>query len=152
MKIEWTEYDQNKLKTYEALACHFNELAGISEQTIGVNNPYTPTRDKLSLEAIADGAVVGRLVGSYDSNTNSVRIDALFVDRERRGQNIGAQLMDAFEQDAIKKNVSVAFVDTVKSSAPAFYERLGYGLVGEIQAYPTPDETYYLYMKRLPSQ
>lgn len=42
----------------------------------------------------------------------------------------------------------MSFVDTTSSSAPAFYEKLGYILVGEIPDYPMEEEVYYFYYKK----
>jgi ribosomal protein S18 acetylase RimI-like enzyme len=43
----------------------------------------------------------------------------------------------------------MSFVETTTNSAPEFYEKLGYSLIGTIADYPIANETFYLYKKRL---
>lgn len=150
MNILTTNYTANFSATMQSLETYYleNTDAPSDDTTIAVS-PYASSDDKISLEADVDGNVVGRLVGAYDPITNSVRIEALFVDSSCRGKNIGASLVAHFENEARQNRVQMSFVDTTSSSAPKFYEKLGYKLIGEVDDYPMSGETYYFYMKKL---
>lgn len=112
-------------------------------------SPYAATDNKISLIAVYGERVFGRLCGYYDPLTNSARIEMLFVDPAQRGRSIGGKLVASFEQSARAHGVQMVFVDTNNSSAPRFYEKQGFTVIGSIADYPLAGETYILMRKRL---
>lgn len=149
MNVRKMSYAENKRLTLEGLEEYYQEALGEEGQSSDTVSPYAETDDKISLVHERSGKIIGRLVGSYDHLTSSVRIEALYVDVTARGGRVGAALVSQFEIDAREKGVQIAFVDTTSSSAPTFYEKQGYSRIGEIEGYPANGEDYYLYMKWL---
>ena len=76
-------------------------------------------------------------------------MEGLVVDKDTWGTGVGRLLVEEFEAIGKKKGCQISFVDTTSSSAPKFYEKSGYSLIGEVSDYPIPNETFYFYYKRL---
>ncbi len=160
MNIKDAPYAENKAITLQKLEAFYMGGEAESNSDAEVNSassaeqqdtqsPYAETENKISLYAEEDDVVYGRLVGHYDETTNAVRIEVLHIEALSRGKRVGSLLVEAFEQQAREKGVGFSFVDTTSSSAPRFYEKLGYELVGQMSDYPMQGETYYYYAKRL---
>tara|TARA_R110000868_G_scaffold344974_1_gene606033 strand:+ start:182 stop:562 length:381 start_codon:yes stop_codon:yes gene_type:complete len=99
----------------------FNEpfLGGSQEQfTVCVN-------DKNSL---IGGAVV------Y-AHTQSIYINILWVDSNYRGLSIGSTLLEAVENEAVKRNITSSTLDTFSFQAEKFYLKSGYKRLGIIEDY-----------------
>ena len=77
--------------------------------------------------AIVDGAVVGT------ANLEGAEARAVFVDPDHQRQGVGASLMAAVEDLARARSVATLRVES-SITAEAFYERLGYAVVGENRA------------------
>ena len=94
-----------------------------------------------------DTTTVGLISGTIEMGV--LRIDGFVLEKEVRGTGFGSKLISRLEELAIKENCKIALVDTVSFSAPKFYEKQGYTLLGEIKDFPFENESYYTYMKRL---
>lgn len=153
MKIKAAPYAENKAITLQKLEAFYAQSesanASADAEHPSTPSPYAETENKISLYVEEGDVIYGRLVGYYDETTNAVRIEVLHIEAHSRGKRVGSLLVEAFEQQAREKGVAFSFVDTTSSSAPRFYEKLGYQLVGQMSDYPMQGEIYYYYAKRL---
>ncbi len=79
---------------------------------------------------------------------NGMHIDSLWVDESIREQDFGSQLMLMAEDEARKRNCTIAYTDTFSWQAPGFYEKLGYTLYGKLEDFPEDNALSY-YSKKL---
>lgn len=92
---------------------------------------------------------MGQIYGHIDYVNLSAIIEGLYVNPEARGSKIGQKFIHAFEETVQQEGCVISFVDTTQASAPKFYEKQGYQLIGTIPDYPVKGDTYYKYYKRL---
>ncbi len=147
MKIKYVNYLENKKMAVKQLDEYYAEKCGFELTEQETNHDDYDNTVSIALED--NDSIIGRIFGTLDKMTASIRIEGLVVDKSTRGTGIGRILVDEFEKYGIKENCQICFVDTTSSSAPKFYEKQGYSLIGVINDYPMPSEIYYLYMKRL---
>lgn len=88
----------------------------------------------------------GRIqAGLTGSTTGSwLRIDMLWVSEALRGQGVGSQLIQAAEQEAMRRGCRYAQVDTASFQARPFYEKLGYTLRLSLGNYILHHQRHYL--------
>jgi GNAT superfamily N-acetyltransferase len=75
-------------------------------------------------------------------------IQSVWVHADRRGQGYGTRLLQAAEQEALKRGCLQVVLDTHSFQAPAFYQQQGYEVIGVIDGYPDQYQKFYL-KKRL---
>ena len=92
---------------------------------------------------------MGQIYGHIDNVNLSAVIEGLCINPKARGSKIGQKLIHAFEEAVQQEGCVISFVDTTQASAPKFYEKQGYQLIGTIPDYPVKGNTYYKYYKRL---
>jgi GNAT superfamily N-acetyltransferase len=80
------------------------------------------------------GKTIGGLLG--ETFWRWLHIDLLWIEEGERGHGLGTQLMLAAEEEAIKRDCTGAFVNTMDFQAPEFYRRLGYSEAGQIPDLP----------------
>lgn len=93
------------------------------------------------------GPVIGGLMGA--TAWSHFRIEALYVPELMRGTGIGSRIVRMAEEEARRRGCIGVWLDTYSFQAREFYERLGYGVLGEIADYP-PGHTRYFMKKRFP--
>ena len=141
MEIVMGDYKTDKSMIINKLM-DFGDESGYSS-----TSPLNQTKN-ISLRIQNDGATtVGLISGTIEMGI--LRIDGFVIEKEVRGTGFGSKLISKLEELAIKENCKISLVDTVSFSAPKFYEKKGYTLLGEIKDYPFENESYYTYMKRL---
>jgi GNAT superfamily N-acetyltransferase len=64
------------------------------------------------------------------------KIKLLWIREDERGRGLGAQLMAAAEEEALRRGCTQAVLSTHSFQAPDFYRRLGYKEAGFIADYP----------------
>ena len=79
---------------------------------------------------------------------NGMHIDSLWVDETLRGHDYGTQLMKMAEDEALKRECTIAYTDTFTWKASGFYEKLGYTLYGKLENFPEGNALSY-YSKKL---
>ena len=104
---------------------------------------------ELAFSAMDGDTRMGQIYGHIDYVNLSAIIEGLYVNPEARGSKIGQKLIHAFEEAVQQEGCVISFVDTTQASAPKFYEKQGYQLIGTIPDYPVKGDTYYKYYKRL---
>ncbi|MGV8833103.1 MAG: GNAT family N-acetyltransferase [Devosia sp.] len=93
-----------------------------------------------------DGQTVGGLWGAIFFDW--LLLELLYIPETLRGQNLGSQLMAKAEAHARAEGLTGVWLDTFSFQAKPFYEKLGYGVVGEIADLP-PGASRYFMSKRL---
>jgi ribosomal protein S18 acetylase RimI-like enzyme len=104
---------------------------------------------EFSFIAEHDGVICGRISGEVDTFNSTLRINGLIVNSEIRGTGAGRLLMDAAESLGIAAGCHLCFVNTTESTAPGFYDKLGYRRIASVNDYPVPGDTYYYYFKQI---
>lgn len=75
---------------------------------------------------------------------NILRIEALWVKEECRGNGIATALLAAVEEEAVKMGCSLAQLDTYDFQALGFYEKCGYTVFGTLPDAPKGHTQYFL--------
>lgn len=79
---------------------------------------------------------------------HSCKIEWLWVAPASRGQGYGKALLQAAEAEAQQRGCHVVVVDTHSFQAPAFYQKLGYTVMGSYTDFPYQHGQIFL-QKRL---
>jgi GNAT superfamily N-acetyltransferase len=107
------------------------------------------TEAPLHVYAVEGGRVVGGLIALTWAYW--LHINLLWVEENRRGCGLGSRLMAEAERLAVERDgCRHARVETFDFQAPAFYQKLGYELVGSVTDYP-PGCTDHILVKPLPA-
>lgn len=93
-----------------------------------------------------EGAIIGGLWGT--AAYRWLFIQYLALPPSARGRGHGRALMLAAEREARRLGCIGVWLDTYSFQARGFYEKLGYGVFGEIVDYP-PGHARYFLSKRL---
>lgn len=79
------------------------------------------------------------------------KIQLLWVHATLRGQGDGKALLQAAEAEAAQRGCHTIVLDTHSFQAPAFYEKLGYKVVGVYTDFPYQHQQFFL-QKDLPQE
>lgn len=140
------DYMINEKLMYESLVNYYAKKLGISYR----KSEVLKENEHVGFVCLNENdEAVGRLNGEINYISYSCHVEGLFVEPEARGAGTGRKLLLEFESIAQKKGCIMSFIETTTNSAPEFYEKLGYSLIGTIADYPIANETFYLYKKRL---
>ncbi len=90
----------------------------------------------------AHNKMVGGLVGG--TYYGYLHVDVLWVDEAERRAGHGGRLLEAAEQEAVKRGCTYAHLDTHGFQALGFYQKRGYTVVGELKDLPPGDCRYLL--------
>ena len=87
-----------------------------------------------------------RLIGGANGYQwgDAFTVSYLWLEPDWRGQDIGTQLMNSIEQDAIERGCKQLYLDTYSFQAIDFYRKLGYDVIGTLENFPTPHTHYFL--------
>ena len=88
------------------------------------------------------GGLTGHVWGGW------MHVNFLWVTESLRGQGHGSRLMDAAEAFAREHGAGAMTLESHSFQAPAFYERRGYTVFGQLDDYP-PGHTKLFLSKRL---
>ena len=105
---------------------------------------------KYSIYAYDIDKLVGGILVSEEKT--SIFIDILWVDDAYRQCGIGSKLVDAAEQNAIKKNILYSTTDTFEFQAVNFYLKNGYSEIGRIPKYIEGHDKIYFRKKLILSK
>lgn len=75
-------------------------------------------------------------------------IQYFFVSETLRGAGVGKRLLEAAENEAVRRGCKYAFVNPFSFQSPAFYEKHGYREVFTLEEYPYTGKRHY-YTKEL---
>ena len=68
----------------------------------------------------------------------------VWVHADARKQGYGRRLLQSAEQEARARGCAIVILGTYSFQAPAFYQKLGYAVVGRIDDCPPSHANYYL--------
>lgn len=93
----------------------------------------------------------GELVAGLDACVTAFKIlyvSTVFVEEHCRRKGYGRLLIERMEQEAVRMGLNTIRLDTFSWQGKAFYEALGYQIVGH---YGNPQDGYeeYFFMKRI---
>ena len=90
----------------------------------------------------ADDEMVGGVIGVVYWDWFS--LDLMWMEEEYRGQGYGHRLLTLAEEKARNRGARHAHLDTFSFQAPAFYEKHGYEIFGELRDFPAGHQRYYM--------
>ena len=124
--------------------------AVLGERLYEFNSDTTGIDDGTLLNASVEDEA-GRLVAGLSGHTwgGCGEITRLWVHESMRGTGVGTALMQAAEQEAIRRGCHQIVLSTFSFQAPRFYEKFGFRRVAAIPNYPQGHE-YIVYIKDLP--
>lgn len=76
-----------------------------------------------------------------------LNLQLLWVAEEKRGMDLGTQLLKQIETEALRLGATLVFGYSFGFQAPKFYTKLGYEEVGKIPNYPEGQNCYFLCKK-----
>lgn len=93
-----------------------------------------------------DQQIVGGVIAEI--YWNWLFINVMWVKEDLRGSGFGEKLLKRTEEEATKRGVKHAFLDTFTFQAPRFYEKNGYTAFGKLKDFP-PGHARIFYVKDL---
>jgi ribosomal protein S18 acetylase RimI-like enzyme len=87
-------------------------------------------------------AIVGGLLGG--TYWDWLHIDILWIHTDLRGQGYGRALLEAAEQEAVKRGCRYAHLETHTFQAVEFYQKQNYTIFGELPDLPRGYTKYFL--------
>ena len=122
---------KNEDHNYASVSAALEErLSAFNETAIG------PLRKRrLALSVHDDHAMlVGGLAGEIF--WNALYVVSLWVREDHRREGYGSRLLEAAEDAGRRAQCDVAYLSTFTFQAPAFYEKNGYAIFGELTGVP----------------
>jgi GNAT superfamily N-acetyltransferase len=89
-----------------------------------------------------DQVVVGGVIGA--TYWDWLYINLMWLRDEFRGQGYGSRLLELAEDEARKRGVKQAYLDTFSFQAPEFYTKHGYEVFGELPDFPAGHRRYFM--------
>ena len=120
----------------------------VREGLHGFNRLYAPEEDYRPLELFlreADGTVSGGLLG--ETYWGWLHVGILWLEEKKRGLGYGSQLLDAAEQEALRRGCRHVHLDTLSFQALPFYEKNGYSVFGVLEELPAGHRRFFLSKK-----
>jgi GNAT superfamily N-acetyltransferase len=92
------------------------------------------------------GDVVGGLLGG--TSFGLLRIDRFFLPESLRKQGLGTKIINAAEEEGVRRGCTRALLTTLSFQAPDFYKRQGWEVLAELEGIP-PAPSRFLMTKKL---
>lgn len=108
-------------------------INGLSAFNASKANGDTPNYLFISVRDTG-GNVVGGLVGA--TYLGWLQVQAVWVSDELRGHGYGTELMQAAENEAVRRKCPRVFLETLSFQALPFYEKRGYRIMSQIPDFP----------------
>jgi GNAT superfamily N-acetyltransferase len=89
-----------------------------------------------------DGRIVGGLVGG--TYLGWLQVQAIWIADEVRGLGYGKAIMQAAENEALRRGCPRVFLETLSFQALPFYEKLGYVVFSKLADFPPGGARYAL--------
>ena len=78
-----------------------------------------------------------------------LKVSILAVHADFRQQGLGTRLMQRAEAIAVERGCRFAYVDTMETQAPVFYEKLGYQIAGRLDNWDSHGHAKFFLTKSL---
>jgi GNAT superfamily N-acetyltransferase len=88
------------------------------------------------------GSVHGGLIGS--TYWDWFHLDILWIEESLRGNGWGSKILQAAEEEAIRRHCLHVHLDTMSFQALPFYQKHGYQVFGVLHDMPSGHRRYYL--------
>jgi GNAT superfamily N-acetyltransferase len=108
-------------------------IKGLTAYNASMANGDTPNYLFIAVRD-SEGSVVGGLVGA--TYLSWLQVQAVWISDELRGHGYGTKLMQAAENEAVRRNCPRVFLETLSFQALPFYEKRGYRVVSQIADFP----------------
>jgi GNAT superfamily N-acetyltransferase len=89
-----------------------------------------------------DQQIVGGIIGS--TYWDWLHVDLMWVKQELRGRGYGHRLLMLAEEEARQRGARNVYLDTFSFQAPAFYQKRGYRVFGQLQDFPSGHQRFFL--------
>ena len=117
-------------------------LADFNRQKSGVSGSQMLNVFLRNARGITVGGLLGFTFGEW------LHIQILWVEENVKGKGHGSRLIEAAENEAIKRGCKVADVSTFAFQAPEFYRKNGYEMFGELEN-AVGNHSIYFFRKNL---
>ncbi len=116
--------------------------AGLAAFNIGI----TGFNDRLPLSVLVKDPGTGEILGGISGKTTlgTAFLDLFHLPDTLRGSGLGSQLLQAFEDEARRRDCMSAVLYTLSFQAPGFYEKRGWVRFGEIPCEPQGSSRVFL--------
>ncbi|MGU7784382.1 GNAT family N-acetyltransferase [Burkholderia sp. PU8-34] len=110
----------------------------ISSKLNEYNNAITNQPDNTALDVYVTDPKTGEVLGGLVGRTSLglFFVDLLYVPESLRKDGLGSRLLQAAEAEAKQRGCARAVLYTISFQAPAFYEKHGYRVFGEVPCEP----------------
>lgn len=125
------------------------DVALLDERLYEFNAAASGVRDGRLLAVFvrdASGTIVAGMHGWTWGGTGFVQ--TIWVHENRRRRGLGSRVLGAAEAEARRRGCHQMHLDTHSYQAPAFYQKLGYEVIGALPGWPGNDVRVFL-RKRL---
>ena len=118
----------------------------ISHGLNAFNDARVGYADRLPLNVVVRDGEGGEILGGIIGRTSLglAFIDLVFLPETLRGRDIGTRMMALAEEEARRRGCRFGVLYTVSFQAPAFYERLGWRIMGEVPCEPAGTSRVFL--------
>lgn len=113
----------------------------------GTVRTFLARKDSFILVAVEGGSIIGATMCMCSVRMGRGRIASVAVLEEYRGRGVGAELLEASEEELRRRGVATAIleVDVGNESAVGLYVSNGYGIKGTIEDYYSRGrDAYYM--------
>lgn len=129
-------------------ACSREEQDYIIDRLVEYNLSQVEAKQKekfidLSKKIVKDDKIIAGIVAKLYC-WNIACVDALWIDSNYRGNQLGSLLLEEVENEAKSKGAKLIHLDTFDFQAKEFYEKHGYSVFGTLEDCPENHHRYYL--------
>ena len=110
------------------------------------NDAITGYADRQPLHVILRDPDTGAILGGISGRTSLglLFLDLVYVPESLRGQDLGTRMMVLAEEEARRRGCRSGVLYTISFQAPAFYQRLGWRVFGEVPCDPPGTSRVFL--------
>ncbi|KAF1003430.1 MAG: Acetyltransferase [Luteibacter sp.] len=121
-------------------------VADISEALDAFNIMASGIADRTPLAVLAKDKATGDILGGLTGRTSlgMLFIDLFHLPETLRGQGIGSRLLAEAEAEGRRRGCRSAVLYTISFQAPAFYQRHGWTVFGEVPCDPEGTSRVFL--------
>jgi ribosomal protein S18 acetylase RimI-like enzyme len=120
-------------------------IKGLTAYNASKANGDTPNYLFIAVRGV-DGSIAGGLVGA--TYLGWLQVQAVWISEELRSLGYGTELMQAAENEAVRRGCPRVFLETLSFQALPFYEKRGYKVVSQLPDFP-PGGCRYALTKEL---
>ena len=128
------------------------DIEALDDRIDAFNAALTGIHDGRLLSIVLKTAA-GELYAGLHGHTwgGCCEIKTLWIAESWRRQGLGKRLLQAAENEAVRRGCGIVVLSSHSFQAPEFYERQGYRRVATVDGYPT-GYSYILLVKSLPGR